>query len=57
MKFLNNLSISRGPISCAIENTMDLELYKGGIFEDKTGTKEHNHIVTVVGWGVDEKTN
>lgn len=41
----------RGPISCAIANTLELEKYQKGIFVDKTGTKDLNHVVSIVGWG------
>ena len=42
---------ARGPITCAIDATEELEAYKGGIFEDKTGTTALNHAISVVGWG------
>ena len=30
--------------------------YTGGIFEDKTGEKDIDHEVSVVGWGVENGT-
>jgi cathepsin X len=46
----------RGPISCGIEVTKELVNYTGGIFYDKTGAKNINHDISVVGFGVDAKT-
>jgi cathepsin X len=31
-----------------------MEDYTGGIFEDKTGEKDIDHIISIVGFGVDE---
>lgn len=41
----------RGPITCAITNTIELEKYSHGIFEDKTGKIDLNHVVSIVGYG------
>lgn len=41
----------RGPITCAIAVTQELINYTGGIFEDKTGRKDLDHDISVVGWG------
>lgn len=41
----------RGPITCAIAVTKQLVNYTEGIFEDKTGRKELDHDISVVGWG------
>lgn len=43
----------RGPIACGIAVTPALMNYTGGIFEDKTGEKDIDHEVSVVGWGVE----
>ena len=48
---MKNEIYSRGPITCTIANTLELEMYQGGIFEDKTGATEPNHVVSVVGYG------
>lgn len=42
---------SRGPITCTISNTVEFEMYSGGIFEDTTGATDPNHVVSVVGYG------
>ncbi|KRX04902.1 hypothetical protein PPERSA_06536 [Pseudocohnilembus persalinus] len=56
-KMMNEIH-ERGPISCAIENTYELETYTGGILSDTAGSKiDLNHVVSVVGWGVDGETN
>ena len=46
----------RGPITCAIAVTQELVNYTGGIFEDKTGRKELDHDISVVGWGEENGT-
>lgn len=48
-----------GPISCAMENTLHLEFYKKGILYDPEPQRDHNlnHVVSIVGWGSDERTN
>jgi len=42
---------SRGPIACAIDATSELEAYTGGIFK-QYAVPLPNHIVSVIGWGV-----
>lgn len=46
----------RGPISCGIDATDELDKYTGGIFEDKTGAKDVNHEISVVGFGEEDGT-
>lgn len=46
----------RGPIACGIAVPPGLMNYTGGIYEDKTGAKEIDHEVSVVGWGVENGT-
>ena len=42
---------ARGPISCGIDATEELENYTGGIFSQKKEFVELNHELAVVGWG------
>jgi cathepsin X len=44
----------RGPIACGVDAT-PLHEYTGGIMSDTTD-KGVNHIISVVGWGQDDKT-
>lgn len=46
---------ARGPISCGIYANDDLENYTGGILKVKTDP-QINHIVSVVGWNVQNGT-
>jgi len=43
---------ARGPVSCTVHADDALENYTGGIFKEKAGTMP-NHIVSLVGWGVE----
>ena len=44
----------RGPIACNVAVPEALEEYTGGVYCDDTGDQEFVHLVSVVGWGVDE---
>jgi cathepsin X len=44
---------ARGPISCSIQATEELDEYTGGVFAQKLPTDpQPNHVVSVVGWTV-----
>jgi cathepsin X len=46
---------TRGPVAATI-NAEPIVEYKGGIITDEDGSKQTNHIVSIVGWGKDEET-
>jgi cathepsin X len=48
---------ARGPIATGVNAEPLLDYYGGIIDDDRTIAKHINHIVSIVGWGMDEKTN
>lgn len=47
---------ARGPVAAVI-NAEPIVAYSGGVFKDKSASKETNHIVSIVGWDRTSKKN
>jgi len=45
----------RGPIACGV-NADPLREYKGGVINNPHESRGINHVISITGWGVDEKT-
>ncbi|PNH09602.1 Cathepsin Z [Tetrabaena socialis] len=43
----------RGPISCGIDSTDAMDTYTGGVYAELKEKPSINHVVSVVGWGVE----
>lgn len=49
-----NEIFARGPVTCPIVNTVNFENYKGGVYSEYVdSSSEPNHVITIVGWGID----
>ncbi len=46
---------TRGPVAATI-NAEPIVEYTGGVYSDKGESKATNHIVSIVGWGMDTVT-
>jgi len=46
---------TRGPVAATINAEPILE-YQGGVYSETEFSQETNHIVSIVGWGMDEET-
>lgn len=46
---------ARGPVAATI-NAEPIVGYRGGIYTDDSHSSDTNHIVSIVGWGMDEET-
>ena len=45
-----------GPISCGIDAGDEFRVYAGGIFSQHKKDPEINHIISLLGWGMDALT-
>ena len=48
--------MKNGPIACGINAEPILD-YQGGIFDDDSYSRQINHIISVIGWGLNPDTN
>jgi len=48
---------ARGPISCGMMVTSGFLSYQGGVYSEVSSNITLNHMVSVVGWGVENTTN
>mmetsp|Transcript_7493 Transcript_7493/g.14734 ORF Transcript_7493/g.14734 Transcript_7493/m.14734 type:complete len:336 (-) Transcript_7493:359-1366(-) len=45
---------ARGPISCSVDATDKMDTYTGGIFAEFKERAEMNHVISIIGWGVED---
>jgi len=45
---------TRGPIACSMDATIEFDDYRGGYIFSQFSDNEPNHIVSILGWGVDQ---
>jgi len=45
--------LQRGPIACGVMATEKFDEYTGGVYEEYHSRNDINHIIAVVGWGVE----
>lgn len=45
----------RGPVAATV-NAEPLVEYKGGVFSETGHSSSTNHVISIVGWGIDKKS-
>lgn len=46
--------LARGPISCGVDATDNMDSYKGGLYAEFKEKPQINHVISVVGWGEED---
>lgn len=47
---------TRGPVACGVQASSLKDFMGNEIFSDESAPKMHNHVVSIVGFGIDKKT-
>lgn len=47
---------ARGPIACSMDGTEKFDNYTGGIYSEHVLIPVPNHIISIVGWGIENST-
>jgi len=47
---------ARGPIACSMQTTAGFNAYTGGVYSEDVSAPVANHLVSLVGWGVENGT-